>query len=97
MQGQVGWDLDQPGLVEGVPAHARGWDKMEFVFPSSPKPFCDAATFNSCPYETPHIEQNQKLFPPPELTAVDEPLIYFFFQCIFNANLVPAITENTLP
>jgi len=24
VQGQVGWSLGQPGLVEGVPAHVRG-------------------------------------------------------------------------
>jgi len=23
-QGQVGWGLEHPGLVEGVPAHGRG-------------------------------------------------------------------------
>ena len=23
-QGQVAWDFEQPGLVEGVPAHGRG-------------------------------------------------------------------------
>ena len=23
-QGQVGWAFEQPGLVEGVPAHGRG-------------------------------------------------------------------------
>jgi len=24
VQGQVGWSSEQPGLVEGVPAHGRG-------------------------------------------------------------------------
>jgi len=24
-QGQVGWGFEQPGLVEGVPAHVRGF------------------------------------------------------------------------
>ena len=24
VQGQVGWDFEQPGLVEGVSAHGRG-------------------------------------------------------------------------
>jgi len=24
VQGQVGWGFEQPGLVEGVPAHSRG-------------------------------------------------------------------------
>jgi len=24
VQDQVGWGFEQPGLVEGVPAHARG-------------------------------------------------------------------------
>ena len=24
VQGQVGWGFDQPGVVEGVPAHSRG-------------------------------------------------------------------------
>jgi len=24
IQGQVGWGFEQPGLVEGVPAHGRG-------------------------------------------------------------------------
>jgi len=24
VQGQVGWSFEQPGLVEGVPAHGRG-------------------------------------------------------------------------
>ena len=26
VQGQVGWGFGQPGLVEGVPAHGRGWN-----------------------------------------------------------------------
>jgi len=24
VESQVGWDFEQPGLVEGVPAHGRG-------------------------------------------------------------------------
>ena len=24
VQGQIGWGFEQPGLVEGVPAHGRG-------------------------------------------------------------------------
>ncbi|KAF4789250.1 hypothetical protein TURU_153131 [Turdus rufiventris] len=24
-KGQVGWDLEQPALVEDVPAHGKGW------------------------------------------------------------------------
>jgi len=26
VQGQAGWGFEQPGLVEGVPAHGRGLD-----------------------------------------------------------------------
>lgn len=29
-------DLDQPGLVGGVPAHGRGWHEINFKVPSSP-------------------------------------------------------------
>ena len=36
VQGQVGWDFGQPGLVEGVPAHGRGWNWMGFKVPSNP-------------------------------------------------------------
>jgi len=28
VQGQVGWGFEQPGLVEGVPAHDRGLDYL---------------------------------------------------------------------
>ena len=28
VQGQVGWGLEQPGLLEGVPAYGRVWNQM---------------------------------------------------------------------
>jgi len=37
VQGQVRWGFEQPGLVEGVPAHGRGgWNSMIFKVPSNP-------------------------------------------------------------
>ncbi|NXY13495.1 ZN638 protein, partial [Atrichornis clamosus] len=43
-QGQVGWGLEQPGIVGGVPAHGRdgtGWS----LGPSQPKAFHDSIPF----------------------------------------------------
>lgn len=37
VQGQVRWALEQSGLMEGVPAHGRGVDKMFFKVPTIPK------------------------------------------------------------
>ncbi|TRZ10592.1 hypothetical protein HGM15179_016516 [Zosterops borbonicus] len=43
--GQVGWGLEQPGIVEGVPAHGRGWNGTIFKVLSNPNEtvlgFCD--------------------------------------------------------
>ena len=37
-QGQVGGSFEQPGLVEGVPAHGRaGWNLVIFKVPSNPE------------------------------------------------------------
>lgn len=38
VQGQLGWGLDQPGLVEGVAAHGREWAWMGFKVPSQTIP-----------------------------------------------------------
>jgi len=42
VQGQAGWGFEQPGLVEGVPAHGKeiGIDYMPGPF--QPKPFYDS-------------------------------------------------------
>lgn len=34
IQSQVGWSFERPGLVEGVPAMAWGWNCMSFRFSS---------------------------------------------------------------
>uniref|UniRef100_A0A8C3V8E1 Troponin T2, cardiac type n=1 Tax=Catharus ustulatus TaxID=91951 RepID=A0A8C3V8E1_CATUS len=34
--GQAEWSSEQPGTVEGVLAHGRGWSKMSFKVPSNP-------------------------------------------------------------
>ena len=36
VQGQAGQGLEQPGIVEGVPAHDWGWNWMFFNIPSHP-------------------------------------------------------------
>lgn len=36
VQGHVGWALEQPSVVEGGPAHDRGWNKVVFNVHSSP-------------------------------------------------------------
>lgn len=33
VQGQLGQGLEQPGIVEGVPAHGRGWNWRFFNVP----------------------------------------------------------------
>jgi len=34
VQGQAGWGFEQPGLVEGVPAHGRGgWTRPSLKVP----------------------------------------------------------------
>ena len=39
VQGQAGWGSEQPGLLEGVPAHSRGgWNQMIFKGPFQLKP-----------------------------------------------------------
>ena len=40
--GQVRRGSEQPGLVEGVPAHGRGLDWVAFTGPFQPKPVCDS-------------------------------------------------------
>lgn len=46
-QGQAGWGLGfgQPGLMEGVPAHGRGWNWVVVKGPFQPKLFCDSNKF----------------------------------------------------
>ena len=34
--GEVGWGSEHPGMVEGVPAHGRGWHWMSFKVPPKP-------------------------------------------------------------
>ena len=36
VQGQVGWSLEQLGIVGGVPVHGRGLELGEFRLPSNP-------------------------------------------------------------
>lgn len=36
VQGQDGGGFQQPGLVESIPAHGRGWNEMVFKVPSNP-------------------------------------------------------------
>ena len=36
VQDQAGWDLEQSGIVEDVPAHGRGWHWMGFKVPPIP-------------------------------------------------------------
>ena len=36
VQGQVGQGSEQPGTVEGAPAHGRGWSNRTFKVPSNP-------------------------------------------------------------
>ena len=42
VQGQAGWGFEQPGLVEGVPAHGRGLELDDLYGPFQPKPFYDS-------------------------------------------------------
>ena len=37
IQGQFGWGSEQPGLVEDVPAHCRGWGRRPLKVPPNPK------------------------------------------------------------
>ena len=39
VQGQTGWGFEQPGLVEGIPAHGKGLDLDDLQGPFQPKPF----------------------------------------------------------
>ena len=41
VQGQVGQDFEQPGLVEGVPAHGGGLELGDLQCPFQPKSFYD--------------------------------------------------------
>lgn len=41
-QGQTGWGLEQPSLVEGVLAHSREWSSLSFEVSSNCKPLCDS-------------------------------------------------------
>ena len=42
IQGQVGWNSDQPGLVEDIPAHCRGLGYMTSKSSFQPKAFYDS-------------------------------------------------------
>lgn len=42
LKAQVGWDFEQPNLLENVPDHARGLDYMIFEGLFQPKPSCDS-------------------------------------------------------
>jgi len=42
VQGQAGQGFEQPGLVEGVPAHGRGVRLDDLQGPFQPKPFCNS-------------------------------------------------------
>lgn len=44
-QGQLGWGLDQLGMVEDVPSLWQGgWNEINFKGPILPKQFCDSMT-----------------------------------------------------
>jgi len=42
VQGQAGRGFEQPGLVEGVPAHGRGVELDDHEGPFQPQPFYDS-------------------------------------------------------
>jgi len=42
IQGQAGWDCEQPGLVGGVPAYSRGLKLDDIKGPFQSKPFYDS-------------------------------------------------------
>ena len=42
VQGQAGWDLEQPGLEGGVPAYSKGLELGDLKDLFQPKPFCDS-------------------------------------------------------
>ena len=42
IQGQAGWDFEQPGLEGAVPAYSRGLDLHDLKGPFQPKPFHDS-------------------------------------------------------
>jgi len=39
IQGQIGWGFEHPGLVEGVPAHGRGFGTRSLKVPSDQNDF----------------------------------------------------------
>lgn len=45
IQGEVGWGLELPGLLEGVPAHGRGVELDELQGPFQPKAVCEFMIF----------------------------------------------------
>ena len=42
LQGQAGWDCEQPGLEGGFPAYSRALGVDDLKGPFQPKPFCDS-------------------------------------------------------
>ena len=42
LQGQVGWGIEQPGLVGDVPAHDRGLELDDLSGPFQPKELFDS-------------------------------------------------------
>ena len=42
IQGQAGWDFEQPGLEGGVPAYSRGLELHDLKGPFQPKPFYES-------------------------------------------------------
>lgn len=42
VQSQAEWGCEQPGLVEGMPAHGRCPGNIRFYHPFQSKPFCDS-------------------------------------------------------
>lgn len=44
LQVQVGWDIEQPGLVGDVPSPGRGLEPDDLSGPFQPKPLFDSMT-----------------------------------------------------
>ena len=42
IQGQAGWDFEQPGLEGGVSAYSRGLELRDLKCLFQPRPFCDS-------------------------------------------------------
>lgn len=48
VQGQVGWGFEQPGIVEGVPAHSGGLELDDLKGPFQPQTFNNSVILLLC-------------------------------------------------